>query len=182
MTKLTFDGGCLVRQACPEDVKRMMEIISGAVTYMHDNGIAQWSSEYPSPEILLSDIARGEGCVCLMDGEIVGTAALSLGGEPDYNEISEGQWLTRGKYGVIHRLAMDDRIKGRGLAGVFVDAIEKMCINHGIFAVRVDTHRDNRPMRRFLEKNGFIYCGIIYTSYGGARVAYEKELILGETE
>ena len=45
-----------------------------------------------------------------------------------------------------------------GIAKAFVwIGIEKMCINAGISAVRVDTHRDNGAMRRFLEKQGFIY-------------------------
>jgi hypothetical protein len=29
-------------------------------------------------------------------------------------------------------------------------------------------------MRRMLEKNGFVYCGIIYLESGDERVAYEK--------
>ena len=29
-------------------------------------------------------------------------------------------------------------------------------------------------MRRMLEKNGFVYCGIIYLESGDERVAYER--------
>ena len=41
----------------------------------------------------------------------------------------------------------------------------------------MDTHRGNLAMRRFLEKNGFTECGIVYyiTKAGDpVRVAYEK--------
>ena len=43
-------------------------------------------------------------------------------------------------------------------------------------SIRVDTHRDNLPMQRMLQKNGFIYCGIIYLADGKERFAFEKPL------
>lgn len=169
-------SGLLVRKSGFEDVSRIMEIIAMAVEYMKSHSIAQWNSDYPKKEQFLLDIARGESYVCILDGEIAGTAALSLEEEPNYLKIYNGCWISAGNYGVIHRLAVDDRRKGHGIAKAFVDYIEKMCINAGISAVRVDTHRDNGAMRRFLEKQGFIYCGVIYLPDGNPRVAYEKIL------
>ena len=39
--------------------------------------------------------------------------------------------------------------------------------------LRVDTHATNRAMRHLLDKEGFVYCGIIYMPDGSPRVAYE---------
>ena len=36
--------------------------------------------------------------------------------------------------------------------------------------IRIDTHRDNKPMRHLLEKYGFTYCGIIYLLNGDERL------------
>ena len=165
-----------IRKSGSQDMDRIMEIIAMAVEYMHSHGIAQWCDGYPQREQFLSDIARGESYVCILDGEIAGTAALSLREEPNYLKIYNGCWLTSARYGVIHRIAVDDRRKGCGIAKAFVDYIEKMCINAGISAVRVDTHEDNRSMRRFLEKQGYIYCGMIHLPDGAPRMAYEKVL------
>ena len=54
-----------------------------------------------------------------------------------------------------------------------------MCKKREIFAMRVDTHRENQTMRRFLEKRGYQFCGLVY--YEGKageaeRLAYDKKL------
>jgi RimJ/RimL family protein N-acetyltransferase len=40
--------------------------------------------------------------------------------------------------------------------------------------MRIDTHSNNLPMRRVLEKNGYQYCGIIYVRDGSERLAFQK--------
>ena len=40
--------------------------------------------------------------------------------------------------------------------------------------LRIDTHRDNRIMRRLIEKSGFTYCGVIVLADGSERLAYQK--------
>ena len=40
--------------------------------------------------------------------------------------------------------------------------------------MRCDTHKDNLPMRRTLEKNGYTLCGTIHVEDGIPRVAYER--------
>lgn len=167
-----------IRAAVPEDLDAMLGLIAMAVAYMKQQGIRQWSDGYPNAEVLMADICRGESYVCEAGGRIIGTAALSLREETTYRRIFDGGWLTEGAYGVIHRIAVDDRAKGCGVAAAFVDYIEKMCISHGIYAVRVDTHEDNLSMQRMLKKHGFVRCGIIYLASGDARVAFEK--VLGE--
>lgn len=174
-TPLT-QGSLKIRHSHVEDLPRIMEIIAMAVDYMKENHIDQWSENYPDRGRFLQDIEKNESYICQIGGCIAATAALSLRDESNYEKIFEGRWKTSGPYGVIHRIAVDDRFKGTGVAAAFVDHIEKMCINRGIYAVRVDTHRDNRSMDRFLRKHGFDRCGIIYVEDGTQRVAYEKEL------
>ena len=40
--------------------------------------------------------------------------------------------------------------------------------------LRIDTHVDNAPMRRALEKYGFSYCGVIHIFNGDERIAFHK--------
>ena len=49
-----------------------------------------------------------------------------------------------------------------------------------VYNIKIDTHEDNKPMKRLLEKNWNVYCGIIYLdkepSIGEKRMAFEKVL------
>ncbi len=72
-------------------------------------------------------------------------------------------------YGVIHRIAVSDAVRGRGVAGFIFDTCFAKCQN-----LKIDTHRDNLPMQRALEKNGFIRCGIICLANGDERIAYQR--------
>ena len=40
--------------------------------------------------------------------------------------------------------------------------------------LRADTHEDNHPMRRCLERAGFVYTGTIHVADGTPRRAYER--------
>ncbi|HIQ99621.1 MAG TPA: GNAT family N-acetyltransferase [Candidatus Scybalocola faecavium] len=165
-----------IRASHVEDLPEIMEIISMAVAYMKENHIAQWSDTYPDAARILKDMEAAESYVCLAGERIIGTGVLSLREEPNYARIDGGSWENNGPYGVIHRLAVDNDFKGHSVAAAFVDHLEKMCINKNIYSVRVDTHRDNVSMRRFLEKHGFLCRGTIYVEDGTPRTAYEKKL------
>lgn len=170
------DANIRLRQTDTSDLPEVMALIRMAVQFMKSHGICQWNDGYPNEGKILEDIRQGESYVCLCGEKIVGTAALSLREEVTYRKIYDGQWLTDGDYGVIHRIAVDDTYKGRGIAGRFVDHIEKMCISSGISSVRVDTHTDNVPMQKMLINRGFCKCGNILLANGDPRVAFEKIL------
>ena len=116
-------------------------------------------------------------------GNVVAYGAVVFDGEPAYEAI-EGAWLTDGDYVVLHRMAVADGEKGRGVAdgekgrGVateFMRRVEAMACGRGTGSMRVDTNFDNRYMLRMLGRLGFVYCGKVrYRS--GERLAFEKTL------
>ena len=57
---------------------------------------------------------------------------------------------------------------------------QDVCLKNDIFSLRVDTHENNEPMKRILEKQGFEYCGVIFLDrepdVGAKRIAFEKIL------
>ena len=88
-----------------------------------------------------------------------------------------GQWLTDRPYAVIHRIAVDDKLKGRGIAGWILEQAEHLCRQRGVESLKIDTHQDNTSMRRLLEKQNYHYCGVIQLHRDlSLRVAYEKRL------
>ena len=161
-----------IRKAEFADLPRMMEIYAEARNYMCANGNPkQWVSGYPSEAKIREDIAAGESWLCVENGEILGVFCFFTHNDPTYDTIYEGSWLNGEPYGVIHRIAVAQH--RRGVASSCYDFALSKCQN-----LRIDTHRDNIPMQKSLEKNGFQRCGIIYLQNGSERIAFHKKASL----
>lgn len=171
----------LFRKTTKEDIPGIMGIIRQAQEYMKAQGIDQWQNGYPNEAVFAEDIAKGYSYVMEENGQIVGTIAIIFDGEPTYDRIYQGKWLTEDEpYAAIHRVAVDAECKGKGIAGAMICEAEKLCRERGVRSLKNDTHRDNLSMQRMQQKNGFVQCGIIYLQDGAQRLACEK--VLGEQE
>ena len=162
-----------IEKATSKHIGPILTVIGHAREIMRETGNAtQWTNGYPSREIIARDIASGNGFVCVENDAIAGYFYFKYGEntDPTYDVIENGKWLNDKPYGVIHRLAAGKKAKGIAKAA-FDFAFSK------IENVRVDTHRDNLPMKNFLAKAGFFYCGVIYVADGTPRDAFQKELV-----
>ncbi len=159
----------MIRKAAIEDIDTLLEIYSSAKNFMHTHGNPnQWNGIYPDRETLLSDIENGSLFAMFdeVSEEIYGVFALCGGVEPTYNVIDGGSWQSDLPYATIHRVA------GNGVKhGIMKECCEfaKKSYNH----LRVDTHRDNKPMQKAVFQNGFVYAGIIYLADGDERLAFD---------
>jgi len=165
----------VMRKATVHDIPGIMEIIKQARAYLKENGVDQWQNGYPDENVILNDILNENSYVLVSEEALIGTAAVIFDGEKTYDYI-EGKWLTDGNYGTVHRLAVASPYRSSGAAGIMMNLIERLCIDNKMQSIRIDTHEDNKPMRRFLKKCSFKYCGIIYLEDGSKRLAYEKLL------
>ena len=148
-----------------EDLGGILEIYADARKFMAENGNpTQWNNGYPKKELLELDIRLNRLFVMRRNDEICGTFVFFIGDDPTYQYI-EGSWMDDTAYGVIHRIA------GNG-GGIFAAALDfcRKQISH----IRIDTHHNNIPMQRAVEKAGFSRRGIIYVEDGTPRIAYEK--------
>lgn len=164
------------RPSQPGDLAKIMMIIRQAQEYLRLAGIDQWQNGYPNKETIWRDIERGNSYVLTEDDQVVGTTVLEFDGDPNYDTIYEGAWITTGPYGAIHRIAVANQFKGGGLATKMIRAMAALCRQQGVLSLRVDTHKDNKSMQTMLQKNGFQYCGVIHLADGSPRVAFEKVL------
>ena len=156
------------------DIRSIMKIIKQAQDYFKEQGIDQWQNNYPNPDTIKNDINKEEGYVLIEDNEILGTAAVSFKGEKTYDNIYDGKWLGNEKFVVIHRIAVNSNLKGKGLAGEIIKNVEKLCLDKNVHSIKMDTHEDNISMQNSLKKNGFKYCGVIYLEDKSKRIAFEK--------
>ena len=100
-------------------------------------------------------------------GGVYAVFAFIIGDDPTY-QVIDGAWLDDATpYGTLHRLGSDGTH-----TGVLAEAVAwawARCPH-----LRADTHEDNHPMRRCLERAGFAYTGIIRVADGTPRRAYER--------
>lgn len=171
------------RKSEPKDVNRILEIIEMAKEELKKMKLNQWQNGYPNRNSIENDIKKGISYVLetRIDGKnkVVATIALSPEKETPYSKI-DGKWLTCGDYVVIHRIAVDKNVKNQGIATKLLEFSQDVCLKNNIFSLRADTHENNEPMRRILEKQNFKYCGVIFLDrepdIGAKRIAFEKIL------
>lgn len=164
-----------IRKAKEGDIKEIMKIVNQVKAYFLKNKINQWLGDYPSEEDFRADIKNENSYILEDEGKILGIFYINIGEEKNYKKIYEGNWICKGSYGTIHRVAILEEEKGKGIASKIVDFCEKYCKERNANSLRIDTHRDNKSMLRCIEKNGFNKCGVIYNG-NDERVAFEKIL------
>ena len=160
-----------IRHAAEQDLPRIMEIYAYARRFMAEHGNPrQWGpTNWPPEALIREDIRVGKSYVCEQEGRVIGCFYYDFGEdiEPTYRNI-DGAWLADGAYGVVHRIASADEVKGTG------SFMLRWALRQSPH-MRVDTHGDNTVMQSFLEKNGFVRCGVIHVvEDNDPRLAYEK--------
>ena len=157
----------MIRKAQASDWDDLMEIYANARRFMREAGNpTQWGDSFPPEEMIREDIRREQSYVCVVDGRVQAVFAMTSGEDPTYQAI-QGAWLNDRPYCAVHRVASRGEV--RGVASQCLSWCLEQCGN-----IRIDTHDDNLPMQRVLEKNGFTKCGRIWIQDGSPRIAYQK--------
>lgn len=163
-----------LEKAKTQDIPSILEIVEEAKEYFRSQGINQWQDGYPNAASIAADIQNGYGFLLREKGDAVAYASISFDGEPTYTVIEEGQWRSEEKYAVIHRVCVKNRYKGQGVASCFLEKAKELCREKHIHWIRMDTHKENQSMQKFLRKNGFELQGIIYLQNGDPRLAFDR--------
>ncbi|MDR2035354.1 MAG: GNAT family N-acetyltransferase [Coriobacteriales bacterium] len=146
----------LIRKSQQGDLESILKICAVSRQFMRENGNPdQWGDDHPGAEFIEDSLKAQESYVVLEGSEIVGTFIFHATAQAGAYDTIEGAWLNDEPFMVISTLAT-----GCARAGV------GQCILDWCFEkagnIRIDTHEDNVPMRRLLQKNGYIYCGKVW--------------------
>ena len=155
-----------IRRATGADLEAVMGIYDAARAFMRAHGNAvQWPDHYPTRVDAECDLALG--ALWVLDEGSGPVGCMSVFDRPDrtYADIQGEPWLNDDPYWVMHRLAVAESGHGRGSA-----LLAWLCDRHD--NVRADTHELNAPMRRALERAGFVRRGTILCDDGTPRIAY----------
>ena len=163
-----------IRKAEKKELEEILIIYKEAREYMALNGNKdQWGDNYPPRSLIEDDISTGK-CYVACDEKVCGVFYFAIENDPMYDVIKEGEWLNENDYAVVHRIAVSQNTHNKGIASQCIDYAVEICKENNVFDLRMDTHKDNQPMQRFLEKKGFDKCGIVYVDDGTERLAYHK--------
>ena len=122
---------------------------------------------------IMTLINQGKSYV-IEDTKIIGTMYFAIEDEPTYH-IIDGAWKTANQpYAVIHRIVVDEAYKGQNIAHQLLEYAIHECQHNHIHSIRIDTHKDNLSMQRFLTKHSFEVCGEITLLSGARRIGFEK--------
>ena len=169
------DKGFQLRPARPADLDGIMEVIADGQAFIRSSGFEQWTNGYPGRELIAEDIRTGCAYTLCCDERVAGVAVLKEGVEECYLNI-DGAWHCDCPYITVHRMGVRGEFRGRGAARFMLEGIEDICRARGIGYIRVDTHRENRPMRGLLTGAGYLECGGVRLMDGQERIGYDKRL------
>lgn len=164
----------IIRHAQQEEISKIITLYDQAKSYFRKKNIFQWQDGYPNEKTLLDDIIKEGSYVLVHNDEIIGSMYFAIEDEESYHEITNGRWLTDNPYSVIHRIVIDENFKGHSLASKMLDYCIEQSLNKNIHSIRIDTHKDNLSMQKFLIKNRFTLCGDITLKNGDPRIGFEK--------
>lgn len=167
----------MLRKTTLEDIECVVKLYNQASAYFKENNIDQWQNNYPNKQSLINDIEKGFSFVLEQENTICASMACIPEKDMDYDTIYEGSWLNDEPYLTIHRIVVDNKAKNTGVAHQMMQEAISYAKKLNIDNIRIDTHQDNKAMLRFLEKEGFVYCGVVYIHGVSKRLAFQKELI-----
>ncbi len=144
--------------------KRHLELIPDLITAciadMESQGINQWDDNYPTLDYFEKDIYNKALHVIEGENELIGIITFDEFQDEEYKDV---QWLTDGgKNLVIHRLVVDPKWQGRGIAQSLMDYAENYAIANGYISIRLDAFSANPRVLRFYEKRGYTKTGQIF--------------------
>jgi len=169
----------LIRFAKINDIPEIMRLIAEVVPAMNAAGNFQWDGNYPNAGVFENDINSKQLWVAELEGLIAGIAAITTDQEPEYANVG---WDIRELAIVVHRLAVSERFRGKGVAVALLMQAEKEAVNRNIKTLRVDTNTNNHATQKLFPKLGYQLAGEIGLGFrpGLRFYCYEKKLVSGE--
>lgn len=165
----------IIRKAIVNDVPGIMQIIHHIVPLMRTAGNYQWDSTYPNPQVFEQDIELGQLWVADVDGEVAGVSAITMEQYPEYADV--GLDITEPAI-VVHRLAVDTKFRGLGIAAALLMQAEQESVDRGFNLLRIDTNSQNKAAQALFPKLGYVLAGEIALQFrpGMRFYCYEKRL------
>ncbi|MGG0719719.1 GNAT family N-acetyltransferase [Robertmurraya massiliosenegalensis] len=164
----------MIRQGKIEDIDSLMMIVKDTVTIMEEEKNDQWNDTYPNVEIFTEDVENAALYVMEANGNLIGSITVDRNEPLEYKGIP---WIYEGPAYTFHRLVVDPKERGIGIASQLIQHAESIAIEKGVPYLRIDTYSLNLKAQRLFTKLGYRRAGEM--SFHGRQFpfyCYEKKL------
>ncbi|GFZ32229.1 N-acetyltransferase [Clostridium zeae] len=164
----------MIRNAILSDLEQIVYIVEGSKLDMHSYGNFQWDEDYPRKEDFINDIKEETLFVYDMDGIIAGLICINKEEPEEYKDVN---WSTERDALTIHRLAVNNSFKGKGVGVKLINYVDDICAENDINYIRTDTNSLNKKAQGLLTKCGYGFKGKInLLGHEGIFYCYDKVL------
>lgn len=170
----------MLKKANSTEIEEIMSVIKDGKEFLKQQGINQWQHGSPGCSDVENDIKQETSYVYELDGKIVATAMLNTY-DADYEKYPT-LWTKCNNYLVVHRLAIKKECRSQGVSHKFMNDIILFAKENSVEYIRIDTHKDNVIIRKYLSKNNFKELDEIKLSMKNSlddkeRIAYELKIV-----
>ena len=151
-------GAMMLRLATMQDLTRIMAIVQATVMEMHAYGNYQWDEVYPTEQDFASDITQGDLFVSEAEGQICGLICIN---QTEPAVYADANWTLAEKALVLHRMAVDPALRGRGTGSELLQQAETLALSLGLRYLKTDTYALNEKAQQLFLKHGYHFCGEI---------------------
>src|SRR5580698_9061446 len=114
-----------IRLATLDDIEPIMNLVREIVPVMRAAGNFQWDDVYPNAKVFNQDVMLEQLWVAEVDSMVAGFAAITTDQEPEYANVG---WDINETAIVTHRLAVNPKHRGKGIAAALLAQAEREAI------------------------------------------------------
>ena len=157
------------------DCNSASKIINDCKIHLENQGVFQWTENYPSIQIIQNDVSAGSLYKIILNKSIAGLVTINSPQENKYKSIS---WLFEEKSSlVIDRLAIAPVWQGQGLAKRLMGYAQELGLKGGFKSIRLDVYSGNDRVIEFYEKIRYLKrCEIFSPGRALPFYCYEKRI------
>src|SRR5918996_3133164 len=139
----------LIRQAMPQDVGTLVDILQQAARWLADRGMAMWQMEELFPSRVADEVNLGLFFLAERDGEVAGTIRFQLEDKLFWPDIKQDDSA------FIHRLAIRRRFAGGDVSSALMLWAIARTHSLGRRYLRLDCEASRLRLREIYERIGF---------------------------
>jgi len=160
----------------PSDLEELFQIYLNGKIDLENNGIYQWTDNYPTISIIENDLRKGVLYTLKNNNEIIGAINISEEQEAEYEMV---KWIfDNSKALVIHRLVIAPKHQRKGYAQKLMDFSESFARENNYSSIRLDAYSQNERVIDFYKKrNYFIRGDVSFPDRDYSFHCMEKEII-----
>lgn len=151
----------MIRKAKERDIEKISQTYEDLLLYEQEHGSnSNWRlGIYPTKEIPLEHIPKGDMYVLEKENEICASMILNSEQPAEYQKINWLYTAPQEQTLVIHTLCIPPQRAGRGYARQMLKFAVEQAKAQGCKVIRLDTWEGNAPAAKLYRKNRFRFAG-----------------------